>query len=37
MTVSGISLHVAKVYDMRHVAHRTIDAAAVVDASFDDL
>src|SRR4029077_10166662 len=26
-----------QVYDMRHVAHRAIDAAAVVDASFDDL
>jgi hypothetical protein len=26
-----------QVYDMRHVAHRAIDAAAVFDASFDDL
>jgi hypothetical protein len=26
-----------QVYDMRHVARRAIDAAAVVEASFDDL
>src|SRR3984957_659493 len=26
-----------QVYDMRHVAHRAIDAAAVFDASFEDL
>ena len=26
-----------QVYDVRHVAHRAIDAAAVVDASFDNV
>jgi len=33
----GNLLACRQVHDMRHVVHRAIDAAAVVDASFDDL